>query len=195
MSILMIFEVPGGTVEQYHEVNERMGIRGDGDAPGGLVWHVAGRTDDGVLVADVWESREQFERFFRERAGQALADAGVEAGEPLVLPVHNLIARGAGAEPRVIVLIDVPGFGPEAYDSVVGSMPAHAGDGSQHPAASHVAAVKDAGLLIVDLWDSPEAFARFAESQVAPAAASAGLGPLEPRFVPVVNRIRGPKAR
>src|SRR5581483_7049682 len=104
-SVLETSERSCGDVEQYHEVNERMGIRGDGDAPGGLVWHVAGRTDDGVLVADVWESREQFERFFRERAGQALADAGVEAGEPLVLPVHNLIARGAGAEPRVIVLI------------------------------------------------------------------------------------------
>jgi hypothetical protein len=33
------------------------------DAPEGLILHVAGRTDEGFRIIDVWESREARERF------------------------------------------------------------------------------------------------------------------------------------
>ena len=49
----------------------------------------------------------------------------------------------------------------------------------------------DGGMVVADLWDSAEAFGKFAEEQIGPAGAAVGLGPIEPRIVPVHNRIRG----
>jgi hypothetical protein len=66
-------------------------------------------------------------------------------------------------------------------------MSAHAGGGSNHPAVSHTAARANGGLLIVDVWDAPESFQRFAAEQIAEAEAS-DIGPIEPRFVPIHNR-------
>jgi hypothetical protein len=74
---------------------------------------------------------------------------------------------------------------------MVGSVPAHAGDGSGHPSFAHVAAATDDGMLIVDIWESPEAFARFADEQIAPAAGDIGMTGFEPRFIPVHNHITG----
>ncbi len=195
MAVLMVLEVPGATPDIYRRVNEAMGIHGDEDAPDGLISHTAGQTDDGILVADVWESEEQLGRFFEERVRSAFAEAGMPEAQPRILPVHNLIAQGAGATAGTIMIAEVEGLGPDAYDRLIAGMDAHLVDGSRHPAVSHAAAASDRGMLVVDVWESPEAFGRFAEEQIGPAGAAAGLGPIEPRFVPVINRMVGPSAR
>jgi hypothetical protein len=191
MAVLMTIELPGATTEQYDRVNEMLGIHGDDDAPDGLVSHVTGATGNGMFVADVWESPESMRRFVEGRMLAAAEEAGMPEAEPTVQPVHNLIVQGAGRAANVIMVAGVAGFGPDAYDRMTSQMDAHAGDGSRHPAVSHVAAVTDSGMLVVDVWDSPEAFGRFAETQIGPAAEAAGLPPIEPRFIPVHNRIRG----
>jgi hypothetical protein len=58
---------------------------------------------------------------------------------------------------------------------------------------SHAAAATGEGLVVVDVWESPEAFGRFAETQLGPAAGQAGhdLSGVEPRFVPVHYRLTG----
>jgi hypothetical protein len=86
-----------------------------------------------------------------------------------------------------MMIVEVPGLGPDAYDSMIAGMDAHRGDGSDHPAVSHAAAVADGGLLVVDVWDSPESWGRFAEEQIGPNA-PVGLDGLEPRFVPIHYR-------
>ncbi len=191
MAILMVLEVEGATEDDYRAINEHMGTRGDEDAPDGLVSHVAGRTENGMLAVDVWQSEEALTRFFEERAGAAFAARGFEPGAPTILPVHNLIAQGAGTAAGVIVLIDAPEIDPGTYDAMGARMDAHAGDQSNHPAVSHVAAVKNGGLFVVDVWDSPDAFGAFARSEIVPAGEAVGIAPLEPRLVPAINRIRG----
>src|SRR3989442_12323201 len=170
MAVLMIAELPGMTAADYDAVNEKIGIRGDEDAPDGLIQHLAGETADGLLIADVWESPEQFERFFAERAGPAIAEVGGPRVEPRVHPVHNMIRRGSGTDANVLLLIDSGGFTPEAYDAVTSRMAAHAGDGTGHPADWHVAAESCDGMVFVDVWDSPESFGRFAQEQLGPSA-------------------------
>jgi len=95
MAIVMMLEVPGGTIEQYEQANEIMGIHGDENAPDGLLGHVAAKTEDGVLIVDVWESQEHLDTFFRERLGDALHQAGVPDAKPRIYPIHNAI-RGRG---------------------------------------------------------------------------------------------------
>ncbi len=191
MSILMVLELEGATAEQYDRVNEILGIAGDTDAPDGLVSHVCGVTENGLLIADVWDSQEALGRFVEGRLQSAFAEAGLGDGTPRVLPVHNMIPQGAGHAANVIVMTEVEGFGPAEYDRMTSEMDAHVMDGSKHPCVSHVAAATDSGMLVVDLWESPEAFGAFAEREIAPAGEAIGLGPIEPRFVPVHNHIRG----
>jgi heme-degrading monooxygenase HmoA len=189
MTVMMIAELPGTTTAQYDQVNEKLGIRGPGDEPEGLIQHVAGDTGDGLLIVDVWESQEAFERFFGEGgAAQAIAEVGAPPVEPRIMPVHNMIRRGAGTQENVFLVIDAEGFSPELYDDLITRMPAHAGDGSAHPAVSHVAAKSDDGMVFVDVWDSPESFQRFAEEQLASAAPDMDMAALQPRFVPLHNR-------
>ena len=84
MAVLMMLEVPGGTVEQYERANEIMGIKGDADAPEGLISHVAARTDEGIVIADVWASEGDLERFFEERAGAACTITSRKAPAPIL---------------------------------------------------------------------------------------------------------------
>ncbi|MEA2412729.1 MAG: hypothetical protein QOC77_3290 [Thermoleophilaceae bacterium] len=197
MSVLMIMEAPGATAEEYDRTNEIMGIQGDEDAPDGLIQHVAAIDDSGLLIVDVWESEEALGRFFDARLGAALEEAGLaakSAGEPRRLPVHNSLT-GIGKDAGVLMLIEIEDLGSDVYDEMVSKMDAHYGDGSQHPCVTHTAARGEGGgMVIADLWESPEAFGKFAEEQIGPAGAAVGLGPIEPRIVPVHNRIRGKAA-
>jgi len=187
MAILMILDIPGGTVGQYDKVNEIMGVDDD-NTPDGLISHAAGPTDDGLLIVDVWESEDALNRFVGEQVMPAMQQAAVPQAQPRVLPVHNRIDSGAGSEPNVILLIESDTFTPAMYDDIVSRMPAHAGGGSSHPAVSHVAARTDDGMVFVDVWDSPESAQRFFESQLGPASEGVDIGPIEPKIVPVHNR-------
>lgn len=183
MAILMLLELDGVTVEQYQQVNEAMGIRGEADAPEGVISHVAALTDGGLVIADVWDSEESLQRFFEERVGPAFAAAGVQPGDPQIHQVHRSIEQGAGTTPGFLMIIESDDFTPELYDQLTGRMDSHIGDGSAHPAVSHIAAVRDdGGMVFVDVWGSPEEFASFAEGTIGPAAEGMDMPALEPKF-------------
>ncbi len=55
-----------------------------GDAPiKGLIVHAAGSSARGVNSLDVWESKEDAERFFTERMVPALQQLGIQGGPPM----------------------------------------------------------------------------------------------------------------
>ena len=74
------------TQAQYDQVHGAVTPRNR--APAGLLYHVAGPTDGGWRVVEVWESQEALDRFFQEKLGQALQQAGLTA-PPQVWQVHN----------------------------------------------------------------------------------------------------------
>lgn len=68
-----------------------------GDAPvQGLILHAAGPSAGGVHSLDVWETKEDAERFFAERMVPALQQLGVEGGPPLSFQEFDLpfLVRG-----------------------------------------------------------------------------------------------------
>ena len=66
MAIAVILDFPGSTLEQYDKVMGQlvaaMGIK-PGWAPPGEIFHWVARTDDGIRMVDVWETREDFDRW------------------------------------------------------------------------------------------------------------------------------------
>ena len=188
MAVLMTLEVTGGTTSMYDRANQLMGITGPDDAPSGLISHVCGTTEDGIVVADVWDSLSSLDGFARNRLRAAMEQAGMPEATPQTSPVHNMLF-GVGKEANVIVLIDVPGFTTEAYDAIVAKMPAHVSSGEAHPAVMHVATSEANGdVRVCDLWESAEAFGEFAQTQIA-AVGGHALPQMEPRVLPVYNRI------
>jgi hypothetical protein len=90
MAVGVVLEFEGATLDQYDQVIERMGFTpGGAGAPGGI-FHWVTATDDGIRVTDVWESREQFERFAEERIGPETAAVGIPSPPQVTFyEVHN----------------------------------------------------------------------------------------------------------
>ncbi len=89
MAVGVVMDFPGGTLAQYDEVIGRMGLTPGGTMPDGGLFHWVTQTDDGVRVTDVWESREQFERFAQEQIGPFTQEAGLSEPRITYHEVHN----------------------------------------------------------------------------------------------------------
>jgi hypothetical protein len=189
MAVLMMLEVEGGTAEQYDRIDELLGGVSADNAPEGLISHTAGITDTGLFVADVWESREDIDRFFEAQLGAALQSAGVQPAPPRILPIHNhLHGSGSGGESAVIAIIEGDGMTTADYDAVAADMDVFAGGGGGHPAVSHAVAVGDNGLVVVDVWGSEQEFGRFGEEQLAPRMGDR-MAEMTPRFAKLHKRV------
>jgi hypothetical protein len=93
MAIGVLFDWPGGTREQYEQLNEQMfGAGAPDEAPEGLVIHTAGASASGWRIFDVWESREAFERFVNEQVMPAAEAIGMPpTAEPEIHELHNVL--------------------------------------------------------------------------------------------------------
>lgn len=94
MAVVATLRWPGVTPEQYDTV--RTAMHWEEHAPDGAVLHVAWFEGGALNVIDVWNSQADFERFFTDRLGAALRDAGI-AGKPETkfAPLHlRFVAPG-----------------------------------------------------------------------------------------------------
>jgi hypothetical protein len=89
MALAFLFEFPGGKQEQFDQVLEKLQL--GGKATQGQLFHVEGPMEGGWRVVDVWESQEAADKFFQEKLGQALQEAGLAIPQPQVWPVHRLL--------------------------------------------------------------------------------------------------------
>jgi hypothetical protein len=86
MAVTFIFEVPGATHKEYDEVMEKLG-----PSPPGRLFHVAGPTEEGWMVVDVWETQEAFEEFLAERLLPIARQVGFFASLPQSFSVYNMV--------------------------------------------------------------------------------------------------------
>jgi hypothetical protein len=97
-----LYEAAGFTQEQYDAVLQQVG---DAQPEGALV-HIAGPTDDGWRVIEVWESEATQQRFQEDLLNPAFDRAGAPRVTPTFFPVHMIfptpeaiaaLAAGGGA--------------------------------------------------------------------------------------------------
>jgi hypothetical protein len=94
MAIAVEQNFTGATIDQYDQIVGKMGLTPGGATPPGAISHWVAKTDDGMRVVDVWESREAFERFAQEKIGPYSREVGLES-EPEIrfYEVHNYLTR------------------------------------------------------------------------------------------------------
>jgi hypothetical protein len=89
MAIGVLTEIDEGTLEQYDQVNER--LQAQGDPPSGMIVHTAGAKESGGFrIFDVWESREDFERFQEERLGPIVSEVVGQDARPSRQELYEL---------------------------------------------------------------------------------------------------------
>jgi hypothetical protein len=95
MAVAVEMNFRGATLGQYDEVVGKMGFTPQGKGAPGGIFHWVTETDDGLRVVDVWESKEQYERFAQEQIGPYSQEAGFP-GPPEVTyhEVHNYLTAG-----------------------------------------------------------------------------------------------------
>lgn len=97
MPVVAVFEGPSFTQEGYEESVRRLTggasrLQSPGDWPvEGLLVHVAGQSEGGFRVVDVWESEDAFRRF-GQTLMPILQEIGVE-GRPEIYPAHTFVSR------------------------------------------------------------------------------------------------------
>jgi hypothetical protein len=96
MAVGVVMDFEGATLEQYDQVVEKMGFALEGEGAPGGIFHWVTKTDSGIRVTDVWESREIFERFAREQIGPITQEVGIEGPPQIVFyDAHNYLTAGA----------------------------------------------------------------------------------------------------
>jgi len=94
MAVAIVLDLNGGTLDQYDQVVERMGLTPGGSGPPGAPFHWVAKTDDGIRVVDVWESREAFDRFAQEQIGPQTQAVGMSQPSMDFHDVHNHFTAG-----------------------------------------------------------------------------------------------------
>jgi hypothetical protein len=98
MAVAFKMEFEGATLEQYDRVMELMGLDQGDTSPDGAVFHWAAPTDSGIIVVDVWESDEQFNKFAEQQIGPYTQEVGIP-NPPAVtrFEVHNTLVGDSAA--------------------------------------------------------------------------------------------------
>lgn len=89
MAISVYINPPSATAAQYDEIIRRLDAAGAGK-PAGRLYHACFGSGDKLQVFDIWESQQAFDKF-GETMIPIIQEVGVNLGQPMVEPVHNLI--------------------------------------------------------------------------------------------------------
>jgi hypothetical protein len=80
----------------------------------------------------------------------------------------------------------------DQYDEVIGKMGLSAGGTGPADSVFHWVAKNGDGIRVVDVWATREAFDAFAQEQIGPLTAEAGLAEPRMEFFEVHNTLTGP---
>lgn len=89
MAIGVYFNPESMNTAQYDDVMERLNAAG-ASKPAGRLYHSCFGSGDKLQVFDIWESQEAFDKF-GETLMPLLQEVGLDPGQPMVEPVHNIV--------------------------------------------------------------------------------------------------------
>jgi hypothetical protein len=94
VAVAIVMDFEGGTLDQYDQVVQAMGLTAGGPTPPNALFHWVTKTDSGLRVTDVWESQEAFDAFAQEQIGPQTQAVGLPEPSVTVHDVHNHFIAG-----------------------------------------------------------------------------------------------------
>jgi hypothetical protein len=179
MTVAVTLEFPAITTDQYDRACSLMGLTPRGAGPDGMLFHWAGVVGDGMLITDVWATRERFEEFSRDKIMPLTQQAGITTPPNVTFhDVHNYFTAGTPASPAapVAVVMDFDGDLGQ-YDEIVDLMGFTPRGSGPDGALFHWVTGTDGGVRVTDVWQDRATFDTFAETQIGPYSAKVGMEP------------------
>jgi hypothetical protein len=91
MTVVSTLDVTDLTAPEYRAVMDELGV--EKRPEGGIYLHLTTSTDFGYRIVEIWDEKENFDRFVERRLAPANQAIGVDhATEITVTPLHNLFA-------------------------------------------------------------------------------------------------------
>jgi hypothetical protein len=96
MAVAVEMSLPGVTLDQYHQIIQRLGAQNEGPHPDpGCLFHWAAAEGDNLRVTDVWSSQDQWERYAQERIAPLSDEVGIAMPEVKVTPIDTYMTAGS----------------------------------------------------------------------------------------------------
>jgi hypothetical protein len=91
MTVVSTLDVTGLTASEYRTVMNELGV--ERRPEGGIYLHLTTPTDFGYRIVEIWDEKENFDRFVERRLAPANEAIGLDRStEITVTPLHNLFA-------------------------------------------------------------------------------------------------------
>jgi hypothetical protein len=91
MTVVSTLDVTDLTAPEYRAVMDELGV--EQRPEGGIYVHLTTPTDSGYRVVEIWDEKENFDRFVERRLAPANAAVGLDHSTKItVTPLHNLFA-------------------------------------------------------------------------------------------------------
>src|SRR5262245_9181630 len=95
MPVAVQLDFEAATLDQYDEILAKMGLEPQGKGPAGMPFPRQSQAGKGLHITDLWETREQFDKWAQEKIGPLSAEAGI-TNQPAITfhDVHNYLTKG-----------------------------------------------------------------------------------------------------
>jgi hypothetical protein len=101
MTVVSTLDVTGLTAREYRAVMDELGV--EWRPEGGIYLHLTTPTDFGYRVVEIWDEKQNFDRFVEHRLAPANEAIGLQrATEISVTPLHNFFAPRLAELPGVV---------------------------------------------------------------------------------------------
>jgi hypothetical protein len=91
MTVVSTLDVTGLTPSEYRAVMDELGV--EQRPEGGIYLHLTAPTDFGYRIVEIWDEKDNFDRFVEHRLAPANEAIDLERStEITVTPLHNLFA-------------------------------------------------------------------------------------------------------
>jgi hypothetical protein len=101
MTVVSTLDVTDLTAREYRAVMDQLGV--EQHAEGGIYLHLTTPTDFGYRIVEIWDEKQNFDRFVEHRLAPANEAIGLNRStEITVTPLHNFFAPRLEELPGVV---------------------------------------------------------------------------------------------
>jgi hypothetical protein len=179
ISAVMLFHSNDDVRKIYDAVIDEMGVRDH--APPGAIHHMCAVVPGGLRVCDLWETREQFERFAQMQIGPITFKHGLTAPLVELTPVHEMILGNSTARQGIGFFAEWEGDTTMLLQRIVeANARMNAVSNPPDGLVMHWTVPSITGVRVIDHWRSRDDFERFKQTRLAATMEAIGMPP--PRF-------------